>query len=296
MVRNPGWAAAGLIAAALTVTACGPASSYSGGGGGTYTSPTSGSSQSAGSANGNGYGNGYGTGSSGTSGTSASSAALVTELTGAGTVLASPRGLTLYYYTDDKPGSGRSVCTGGCAAAWPPLVAPVRGPAGVHLPGPLGTITRADGTKQVTINGYPIYRYADDTKPGQATGNGVEGAWHVIKIHSAARTLRVTHTSAGTVLASPKGLTLYYYTEDKPGSGRSVCTGGCAAAWPPLAAPVKAPAGVHLPGPLGTITRADGTKQVTINGYPIYRYADDTKPGQATGNGAEGEWHVIKLG
>ena len=175
MVRNPGWAAAGLIAAALTVTACGPASSYSGGG--AYTSPTSSSSQSSGPAY--GYGN---SGTSGTSGTSAASAALKTEATKAGTVLASPRGLTLYYYAEDKPGSGRSVCAGGCAAAWPPLVAPVRAPAGVHLPGPLGTITRPDGTKQVTINGYPVYRYADDTAPGQAAGNGIEGAWHVIKI------------------------------------------------------------------------------------------------------------------
>jgi predicted lipoprotein with Yx(FWY)xxD motif len=34
---------------------------------------------------------------------------------------------------------------------------------------------------------------------------------------------------------------------------------------------------------------------VTINGYPIYRYADDTKPGQAAGNGEAGEWHVIKI-
>ena len=175
MVRHPGWAAAALIAAALTVTACGPATSYSGSGGagGAYNSPTSSSSQSAAPA----YGYGYGS-----SGTSASSAALKTETTKAGTVLASPGGLTLYYYTEDRPGSGRSSCTGGCAAAWPPLAAPVRVPAGVHLPGPLGVITRPDGIKQVTINGYPIYRYADDTRPGQAAGNGAEGKWHVIKI------------------------------------------------------------------------------------------------------------------
>jgi predicted lipoprotein with Yx(FWY)xxD motif len=97
------------------------------------------------------------------------------------------------------------------------------------------------------------------------------------------------------VLASPRGLTLYYYTGDMRGSGHSMCTGGCAAAWPPLTAPVRAPAGVHLPGRLGYITRANGTKQVTLNGYPLYRYADDTRPGQAAGNGAEGEWHVIKI-
>jgi predicted lipoprotein with Yx(FWY)xxD motif len=282
MVRNPGWAAAGLIAAALTVTACGKATSYSGGG--TYTSPTSTSSATP----------TYGYGNSGT----ATTVALKTEGTRTGTVLASPKGLTLYYYTEDKRGSGRSVCTGSCAAAWPPLIAPVSAPAGVQLPGSIGEITRPDGTKQVTINGFPIYRYADDTAPGQAAGNGVEGAWHVIKIHVAAtttRTLEVTHTSVGAVLASPKGLTLYYYTEDKPGSGRSVCTGSCAAAWPPLVAPVSAPAGVQLPGSIGEITRPDGTKQVTINGFPIYRYADDTAPGQAAGNGVEGAWHVIKV-
>jgi len=97
-------------------------------------------------------------------------------------VLASSGGLTLYYYTEDKPGSGKSVCTAGCATAWPPLAAPVRAPAGVRLPGPLGTITRSGDGAQVTINGYPIYTYAGDKAPGQATGNGIEGAWHIIKV------------------------------------------------------------------------------------------------------------------
>ena len=177
-------------------------------------------------------------------------AALKTETTRAGMVLASGHGLTLYYYTEDKRGSGTSVCTGGCATAWPPLAAPVKAPAGVRLPGPLGMITRPGGVRQVTINGFPVYLYAGDKAPGQATGNGVEGAWHVIKIHGAtaaatgrAAALKVAHTQAGTVLASSRGLTLYYYTEDKPHSGKSACTGRCATAWPPLTAPVKAPAG-----------------------------------------------------
>jgi len=150
----------------------------------------------------------------------------------------------------------------------------------------------------VTINGYPIYLYAGDKAPGQATGNGIGGVWHVIRIHAAtakAPALRVVRTSAGTVLASSRGLTLYYYTEDKPGSGESVCTGSCATAWPPLTAPVRAPAGVRLPGPLGMITRPGGVRQVTINGYPIYLYAGDKAPGQATGNGIGGVWHVIKI-
>jgi predicted lipoprotein with Yx(FWY)xxD motif len=284
-MRNPGGAplliTGALLAVTLAVTGCGKGT-YSAGSpaGGAYGSPASSmpatSSASSGAVQGG---------------------VLKTETTSAGTVLASSHGLTLYYYAEDKRGSGRSVCTGGCASAWPPLTAPVRAPAGVRLPGPLGMITRPGGVEQVTINGYPIYFYSGDKAPGQDMGNGYEGAWHVIKIHAAAatRTLTVERTSAGTVLAGVHGYTLYYYTEDKPGSGRSVCTGGCAEAWPPLVAPVKAPAGVRLPGRLGMITRPGGVRQVTLNGYPLYTYSGDKAPGQATGNGIGGAWHVVKI-
>ena len=292
-MRNSGWAAAALIGTALAVTACGP-SSYSAGSsgvGGAYGTPTG--------STGGAYGTPTGSSGASTSGTAAQTSALKVTRTSAGAVLSSSRGLTLYYYTEDKPGSGMSACTGSCASAWPPLAAPVRAPAGVHLPGPLGMISRPGGAAQVTINGYPVYLYAGDKAPGQAVGNGVGGVWHVIKIRSTAASrasaLKVVRTSAGTVLASRRGLTLYYFTEDKPGSGRSACTGNCAKAWPPLAAPVRAPAGVRLPGPLGVITRPGGIRQVTINGYPVYLYAGDKAPGQAAGNGVGGVWHVIKI-
>ncbi len=274
------WQAAGLLAAtAFLAAACGP-----------NTTSNSGS--------------GYGSAPSSQAGTpSARSAAvtLKTAQTSAGTILTSAGGYTLYYYAADKPGSGTSACTGSCASAWPPLTATVLPPAGMTLPGPLGTITRAGGMKQVTIKGYPIYTYTGDHSPGQANGNGVEGEWHVVKISGsssgtqAAVTLKTAQTSAGTILTSAGGYTLYYYTGDKPGSGTSSCTGSCAAAWPPLTGTVQAPSGVTLPGPVGMITRADGTKQVTIKGYPIYTYAGDHSPGQVNGNGVGGEWHVVKI-
>ena len=277
-MRNPGWPAVVVIAAALAVTACGGSYSAGSPAGGAYATPAS---------------------TAPTTSAATQTTALKTESTRVGTILASSRGLTLYYYSEDKPGSGRSVCTGSCATAWPPLAAPVRAPAGVRLPGPLGMITRPGGVTQVTINGYPIYTYAGDKAPGQDTGNGIEGAWRIIKIHAttaaAAPALKIVRTRAGMVLASSRGLTLYYYSEDKPHSGKSVCTGSCATAWPPLAAPVRAPAGVFLPGPLGVITRPGGVRQVTINGYPVYRYAGDKAPGQDAGNGIEGAWHVIKI-
>jgi predicted lipoprotein with Yx(FWY)xxD motif len=167
-MRNPGWAGAALIAVALAVTACGTGSGGSAGGAYGYGTQTTQAATPAAPAS--------------TSGGSVMTAALKAETTRAGTVLASSRGLTLYYYSEDKPHSGTSACTGSCATAWPPLAAPVRAPKGVRLPGRLGVITRPDGVRQVTLNGYPLYFYAGDKAPGQAKGNGIEGAWHVIKL------------------------------------------------------------------------------------------------------------------
>jgi predicted lipoprotein with Yx(FWY)xxD motif len=292
-MRSQALVAVGLIAAALSVAACSSSNNTAGGAYGSSSTSDSGS----------GYGYGYGTSSSSSpgNGTMSATGALRTESTHAGTVLASSQGMTLYYYTADKPGSGSSACTGECATAWPPLTGTVKAPSGVKLPGPIGSITRSGGVHQVTINGYPVYTYAGDKAPGQMTGNGEGGVWHVILLSAMSGSaskggiLKVELTSAGKVLANPHGMTVYYYTADKPGSGMSACTGGCAQAWPPVVAPVRIPAGVTLPGKLGQIVLADGVHQVTINGYPIYRYADDKAPGQAKGNNAGGVWHVIKI-
>jgi predicted lipoprotein with Yx(FWY)xxD motif len=232
-------------------------------------------------------------------------ASLRAESTGAGTVLATGTGLSLYWYTGDRKSSGTSSCTGSCAVTWPPLIAPVQVPAGVKLAGPVGSITRLDGTQQVTIDGYPIYRYNGDTRPGDVVGNGIAGLWHVVNVNGPqavrvqgtghGRLLLVEHTAAGWVLASPHGLTVYYYTADHPGSGLSACTGGCSRTWPPVLAPDRIPAGLMLAGPLGFIIRPDGMRQLTINGYPVYRYDGDKAPGQARGNGIAGAWHVIHV-
>ena len=105
---------------------------------------------------------------------------LTVRKTGAGYVLATSTGRTIYWYSGDTKSSGKSACTGSCLAAWPAVTgAPVAAP-GVQLAGKLGAITRPGGVVQATYNGYPLYTYAQDMAPGQTTGNGVTGAWHVI--------------------------------------------------------------------------------------------------------------------
>jgi predicted lipoprotein with Yx(FWY)xxD motif len=90
-----------------------------------------------------------------------------------GTFLTGPNGMTLYTHAGDSPTS--STCTGGCATAWPPLTTSGQPTAGAGVTGQLGTLTRADGATQVTYSGLPLYYWQGDAKPGDVTGDGVNG-------------------------------------------------------------------------------------------------------------------------
>jgi predicted lipoprotein with Yx(FWY)xxD motif len=90
-----------------------------------------------------------------------------------GTVLTGPNGMTLYTHAGDTATS--SSCTGSCATTWPPLETKGQPIAGSGVTGQLGTITRPDGTTQVTYRGLPLYYWQGDTKAGDTTGDGVEG-------------------------------------------------------------------------------------------------------------------------
>jgi len=91
-------------------------------------------------------------------------------------VLTDAQGLTLYYHTTDTPSS---VCSGACAAAWPPVLLPSGTPgSSVSLPGTLGVETNVNG-RQVTYNGHLLYRWKNDTSAGQATGEGINN-FHVV--------------------------------------------------------------------------------------------------------------------
>jgi predicted lipoprotein with Yx(FWY)xxD motif len=101
--------------------------------------------------------------------------------------------------------------------------------------------------------------------------------------------------AAGTILvAGSNGMTVYTFTKDTKDSGKSVCTDQCIAKWPALSVPAGATptGGASLTGKLGTITRDDGTLQVTYNGMPLYFFANDKAPGDA--NGIYEYWEAVK--
>lgn len=87
--------------------------------------------------------------------------------------LTDSRGFTLYTYQKDTPGSGTSSCTGGCISAWPAfLVDNIMVESGLDQT-KFGTITRDDGTTQIQYDGWPLYFYKGDSKPGDVKGNNV---------------------------------------------------------------------------------------------------------------------------
>jgi predicted lipoprotein with Yx(FWY)xxD motif len=88
-------------------------------------------------------------------------------------VLTDNSGMTVY--TFDKDGTGKSTCYGSCAAAWPPV--PTGGmPSGAEF----ASISREDGIQQAAYKGRPLYRFVGDRKPGDANGDKLQNAWHVV--------------------------------------------------------------------------------------------------------------------
>jgi predicted lipoprotein with Yx(FWY)xxD motif len=100
-----------------------------------------------------------------------------------GTVLFDGRGYVLYAFTRDT--SSHSACTGACAKAWPPYIVAGNVVAAKGVDGHrLGTIRRADGSRQATYAGRPLYYYVGDRKPGQILCQNVSefgGLWLVMR-------------------------------------------------------------------------------------------------------------------
>lgn len=99
-------------------------------------------------------------------------------------------------------------------------------------------------------------------------------------------------TSLGDILVDGKGMTLYMFTADS--GGTSACTGDCLGSWPVLAGDVATPGTGLDAADFGSITRDDGSKQVTFNGMPLYFFAGDKAAGDVNGQGVGGKWYVLK--
>jgi predicted lipoprotein with Yx(FWY)xxD motif len=157
-MRKRWWAGPSIAAAVVVLAACGSTSAGNSGG-------SSGSGNAASSGG-------------GTAEVSGSGSGIKAMSTSKGTVLATSTGRTVYWFVIDTP--GKSNCNGQCATFWPPVPFSAK-PASSSLPGKFGKVTRADGSKQLSYDGRPLYTFKQDTAAGQVNGNGINtsgGLWY----------------------------------------------------------------------------------------------------------------------
>jgi predicted lipoprotein with Yx(FWY)xxD motif len=141
------------------------------------------------------------------SGSSASSTVITTKTSSGGSFLTNGAGRAVYLFMADS--TGKSTCDGACAAAWPPVIATSQPTAtGGAQANDLSTITRSDGTKQVTYDGHPLYYFQGDTGPGTDKGQGLNGfgaLWYLVAPSGSSITTAVTIGGAGATSSPSSG-------------------------------------------------------------------------------------------
>ncbi|MFJ3492149.1 SCO0930 family lipoprotein [Streptomyces sp. NPDC086091] len=309
------WRSASLAAGAVSVlaltTACGTES------GGSAASQNVGITAPAGTAGATGgvgagteappVGGGVGAGTGTQTGTGAGELA-VSVSDDLGKILIDGEGNTLYRFDADTAEPPKSSCDGDCATTWPPVPADDATAGDGIDKSLLGEVTRTDGSKQLTVDGWPVYRYAKDAKAGDTSGQGVGGKWFALapdgkKAKStgggggtaAAPGLSVrTDPNLGEIVVDRNGMTVYRFVKDKAWPKPvTECLGACIEKWPAVA-PVATndTKGVQKKG-LMSFTRPDGVKQMTVNCSPIYTFAGDKAPGDINGQGVGGTWYAV---
>ncbi|GGQ77081.1 SCO0930 family lipoprotein [Streptomyces asoensis] len=226
-----------------------------------------------------------------------------------GKILTDSAGKTLYRFDADTAEPPKSNCDGDCATAWPPVSADdISAGDGIDK-SLLGEVTRTDGSKQLTVGGWPAYYYAKDAKAGDTTGQGVGNKWFALApdgkkakssgsgSSSEASTAGLSvrkDPNLGEIVVDKDGMTVYRFLKDKAWPEPvSNCNGACLEKWPAVA-PVDfaETKGIQKKGYMN-FTRSDGTKQQTINCSPIYTFSGDKAPGDINGQGVGGTWYAV---
>jgi predicted lipoprotein with Yx(FWY)xxD motif len=133
-----------------------------------------------------------------------------------GKVVTDQKGWVLYRFDKDTAKPPKSNCEDKCAQVWPPAITDGN-PELIGVDSAVvGTTTRADGSKQITLAGWPVYRYIGDTKPGAWKGQNVGGVWFVVA-PDGKKNLTCLPTPPPTAVAPPAA---------NPGESESAAGGG----------------------------------------------------------------------
>lgn len=229
-----------------------------------------------------------------------------------GAVLTDSVGRSLYFFASDA--TGTPTCAGACEVTWPVYYSANTSTDLNVKASDVGVVTRADGKKQSTYKGYPLYYYKDDVTMGDVKGDGIGGIWFVGKPDYAlmmanaqlvgANGKQYTKTYAeGTgktvYLTDGQGRTLYAFAPDKNNKNTFTTDLTKNGIWPVYESEIKGVPSVITKDQLAVIdVTTIGKKQLTYKGWPLYYYGQDAVRGDNKGvsvGGAGTLWPVIQL-
>lgn len=217
---------------------------------------------------------------------------VVLATTSVGKVLTGENGKTLYFFAGDVAGDAN--CTGSCADAWPVFYKATPSLGTGLKASDFGTITRADGNKQTTFKGWPLYYYKSDAKAGDLTGDKVGNVWMAAKpnytLMIASRQLvgndgknYTFDTKEGTgnslFLTDSLGRTLYAFANDKKNKNNYTKADlSNNPTWPIFelsTASLGEIPSVLNKADFATATNAVGKTQLSYKGWPLYYFGPD---------------------
>jgi len=206
-----------------------------------------------------------------------------------GSIMTDEKGKTLYFFAIDA--NGESGCSGGCLTVWPVFYQ-----ANLTLDNGLdmkdfGTITRADGAKQNTYKGWPLYYFKDDAKAGDVKGDKVEDTWFVAKpdytvMVANAQLLGVDNvkynhlfqpgTEITQYITDDRGQTLYSFSRDKSKTNTFTAANfSNNTVWPIDTVKTVLNVPSILDKSQFEIITVFGKQQLTFKGWPLYYFGQD---------------------
>ncbi|MBL3655828.1 hypothetical protein [Fulvivirga sediminis] len=237
---------------------------------------------------------------------------IITDNSTYGNILTDNKGITLYFFSKDTKGA--SVCENGCLAAWPTFYDEELTVGSGLSKSDFGTITRADGKKQNTYKGWPLYYYAPSEgieDPGETKGENVGGVWFVAKPDYSIMIVSAQLVGAdgknytsdykegneeAVYFVDSEGKTLYAFKNDEKNTNNFTADDfSNNSAWPIYEqASLGAIPSVLSSNDFAVIEVAD-KKQLTYKGWPLYYFGQDAARGDNKGVSvpSPGVWPIV---
>ncbi len=228
-----------------------------------------------------------------------------------GNILTDAEGMSLYFFSRDT--KGESACSDGCKAAWPIFYAENLTLDNGLESSDFGEITRADGEKQTTFKGWPLYYFANDNVEGDTNGDKVGNNWYIAKpdyslMYAEAQLVgkddqgnpinfKSDYTPGDELtfyLTNSSGRTIYTFINDKNGINNFTAEDfSNNDIWPIVSIDVDKIPSILDASDFGVI-EVYGSQQITYKGWPLYYFGQDLTRGDNFGINfpAPGVWPI----